>query len=517
MDVAIKYEKINLGDERFVFKPVSVIMGEYDEETEIFETEYGELCCPIDGDCQYEDNYFGSVTSMEELREMYIDISDEDILAEYFETCKSSYSIGYFDYAIGQIRVLNIPYEGLEQYFDKGYESYEPQGEDVKITFNIDKINDLRKTKDIKELYAKLDEIIKYAKIIKEEANKATQNKPNPKASRTLFLEKDKSKQMTLKELREEVKSVIKGQDKAVDTITRAIIVNQTSSNPRHKSHMLITGPSGTGKTEMVNIIAKKLGIPYFKADATAYTKEGYVGKSVYSMFNGLIEAAGGDIKKAQNGILIIDEIDKKLSPRKDDVGGVDVLNSLLKIMDREVIEIDNGRGNVTMFDASNLTIIFMGAFAEVYAEKETSNKKFIGFNSEKQEEKQNEKTVVTNEDLIKAGMPPEFLGRIPVVANTEELSVEDLVEILYKSKGGVIDEEKEYFKGHGITIKFTAPYLREIAERAHKSKTGARNLRKLVRQSLCSVYDDFLSGKEIKTLKITKKTAFDSKNYCAY
>ena len=135
----------------------------------------------------------------------------------------------------------------------------------------------------------------------------------------------------------------------------------------------------------MINIISKKLGIPYFKADATAYTKEGYVGKSVYSMLSGLLTAANNDLNKAEHGILIIDEIDKKLSSRSDDVGGTDVLNSMLKMMDRDIIEVDIGHGYAekkVMFDTSNLTIIFMGAFADLYASKEKDKKKGIGFST---------------------------------------------------------------------------------------------------------------------------------------
>ena len=530
MNIAIKYEKIELGDDKFAFKPVSVIKGEYDEEAEIFETEYGELCVPIDGESKHEESYIGCLTTIEDLIEAYGDMPEEDLLMEFFDSSKDEYCLGFYDYFECKMQIVYIPFRQITKSFVQAPEAYEPTGETVKITLDIEDLKKLRETKnyaDINKFYSKLDEIIKYAEIIKEENDKLnkvkTENAINsqPKEQQKFQIKKDLSKVITLKELRKEVKDVIKGQDKAVDDITRAIIVNQASTNPRHKSHMLILGPSGTGKTEMINIISKKMGIPFFKADATAYTKEGYVGKSVYSMFNGLIQSANGDLQKAQNGILIIDEIDKKLSSRKDDVGGIDVLNSLLKIMDRDVIELETGRSAPVLFDTSNLTIIFMGAFADLYKEKEEKqkeekNKRVIGFacTSDNESEVKKEKVVITNEDLIKSGMPPEFLGRIPIVTNTEELELEDLVEILYKSKGGAIDEEKEFCNGLGITIKFTSGYMREIARKAHESKTGARNLRKLVRESLSHAYDEILTGKDVKVLKLTKKTAIDSKKY---
>ncbi len=521
MYVAIKYEKISLGEEKYVFKPVSVIKGDYDEYAEIFETEYGELCVPIDGETPLEDSYFGCLTTIDELKELYKSTcSEEELLMQFFEECMANYWIGYFDFVESKMKVLNIPCDIIEKYMTGALETAEEKESGTSIVFNLDNLKELMNISDPKEVYNKLKEIIRCAESIGEEpekfSKKEMEQKNIPETSKQkkkVSLQKENSKFMSLKELRKEVKDVIKGQNKAVDDITRAIIVNQLSNNPRHKSHMLILGPSGTGKTEMINIISKKMGIPFFKADATAYTKEGYVGKSVYSMFDGLIQSANGNIEKAQKGILIIDEIDKKLSPRKDDVGGVDVLNSLLKIMDRDIIELDTGKQAPFLFDTSNLTIIFMGAFAELYKNKEEAKKTPIGFGTVAEPEKKS-KIEITSQDLIKAGMPPEFLGRIPIVTNTEELSLEDLVDILYKSKGGAIDEEREFCKDLGITIKFTNGYMKEIAKKAHETKTGARNLRKLVRESVSTAYDEILSGKNVKVLKLTKKTAIDNKKY---
>jgi ATP-dependent Clp protease ATP-binding subunit ClpX len=182
--------------------------------------------------------------------------------------------------------------------------------------------------------------------------------------------------------------------------------------------------------------------------------------------------------------------------------------------MDRETIEVGDGNNKQPyLFDTSNLTIIFMGAFAGLYKNKEEDKKRPIGFGSTPDETKE-KKITITNDDLIKYGVPPEFLGRIPIVTNTDELSIESLVEILYKSKGGAIDEEKEFCENLGITIKFTSGYMEEIAKTAKATNTGARNLRKLVRESLASAYDEILSGKDIKVLKLTKKTALDNKKY---
>lgn len=524
MDIAVKYEKINLGNEKYVFKPVGIIKGRYDPELDIFETEYKDLCANIEGDSQFEDNYFGCHITLDELKELYKEqgITEEDMLMQYYDECVTCFCFGEYDYIEGRMQILSIPFEDVEEFFESNEEMYIPTKDGVKINLDLNEVKKLRELNDIEEIHKQLDGVILCAKTIADndrlfkDSLEPSETKKED-SNKKLSLKKESSKLVTLKELRKDVKAVIKAQDKAVDAVTRGIIVNQMSNNPKHKSHMLITGPSGTGKTDMINIISKKLGIPYFKVDSPQYTSEGYVGKSVYSMLAGLLNAANNDLNKAEHGILIVDEIDKKLT---EGVNGKEVLNSMLKMMDREIVEVDIGHGyqeKKVMFDTANLTIIFMGAFADLYASKEKDKKKGIGFSTtatEKEEKK--EKITVTNEDLIKAGMPAEFLGRIPIVTSTEELEVEDLVEILYKSKGGTIDEEKEFFKDLGITLKFTNGYMKEIAEKAHKTKTGARNLRKLVRESLAVAYDDILSGKKVKVLKLTKETANDPKKYYA-
>lgn len=519
MDIAVKYEKINLGNERYVFKPVCIIKGKYDPEVDTFETEYKDLCANIEGDSQFEDNYFGCHITLDDLKKVYADqgLTEEEMFMLYYEECTSAFCIGQFDYVEHRMQIISIPFEDFDSVFEAEDEEYIPTENGVQIKFKLEELKKLREINDIEEIREKLDAVILCAKTIDDNNktfNESVRVNKEKELNEVFALQKETSKLISLKELRKEVKDVIKAQDKAVDAVTRGIIVNQMSNNPRHKSHILITGPSGTGKTDMINIISKKLGIPYFKVDSPQYTSEGYVGKSVYSMLSGLLTAANNDLNKAEHGILIVDEIDKKLT---EGVNGKEVLNAMLKMMDREIVEVDIGHGyqeRKVMFDTANLTIIFMGAFADLYASKEKDKKRGIGFNTTTEKEEKKEKISITNEDLIKAGMPPEFLGRIPIVTSTEELEVEDLVEILYKSKGGAIDEEKEFFKDLGITVKFTGPYMREIAEKAHKTKTGARNLRKLVRESLAVAYDDILSGKKVKVLKITKETANDPTKY---
>lgn len=321
---------------------------------------------------------------------------------------------------------------------------------------------------------------------------------------------------MTLKELRKEILSSIVGQDRAVNDITREIMINQTSSNPRNKSHILVTGPTGTGKTEIVRTIANIIDIPFFEADATAYTQEGYVGKSVYSMLAGLIDAADGDIQKAQNGILAIDEIDKKISTTSE-VSGRAVIQTLYKIMDRGIIEIDvgmPGHRDVILFDTSNLTIILMGAFDDIYQSKLNEGKNQLGFGTTKIEVPKTE-IVLTKSDLYKGGVPAEFLGRIGDVTSTNFFEIKDLVKLLTRSNISALRLQQEYFKEvFDVDLKATVGYTEEIASQAVKTKTNARELKPLVRESLKYATEEFLDGRRGKVLRLTKQTAIDPRKY---
>ena len=181
--------------------------------------------------------------------------------------------------------------------------------------------------------------------------------------------------------------------------------------------------------------------------------------------------------------------------------------------MDRDIIEVDTAREETIAFDTSNLTIVFMGAFSDLYEKKSKSKKRSIGFSAE--ESKTDEEVTINKEDLIEYGLPPEFLGRISKVAYTKELTEEDLIKILKKSKISPLKMEEEFFKDLGITFKYTNGYITQLAKNCLKHKTGARELKSEVQTSLEKVYEEILNNPgKIKTLKLTKKTALDNKKY---
>jgi len=511
-EVAIKFEKIDLDGLKILFKPVSVIKGKLDKKENLFVTDYGLFCDPINTSDFDAIDYFGYCMTMDKLKELYNSENEEEILFKYFQECNRFFYIGYFDYEKEITNVVSLPFSQVVEQFIK-IEEQEQNSDEVEISLDEETLRQLEKMEDISQIKDFINKIllsidnIKQQDTPKEELHVEEENNK---------LGKTKEKKFNLIELRKELLQNIIGQDEAVRDITRALAINYTSSNPRNKSHILITGPSGTGKTEIINLIAKELDLPVFKADATAYTKSGYVGKDVQSMLAGLVEAANGDIEKAQKGILIIDEIDKKSSDSKDDVSGKSVLHSLLKIMDRDVMEVDMGMYETIMFDTSNITMVFMGSFDELYKEKQEKNKldnKSMGFNRSHKKEEQKEQLRLTEDDLVK-WLGPEFVGRLGLITSTNKLSIDDVVKILSDSKISQFRVVKEDFKDRGKKLLCTSGYLKEIAKQGTSEETGVRKLNKVVKENLKYLYEEVLKNDEEKTYILTMRTAKNGRIY---
>ena len=516
MDIAIRFEKYNLDEDKCIFKPITTIRGTYDKENETFVSESGDILSNVEKSNMYETSFFAFPTTIKDLKQLYgRKVSEEALLTNYFEMVLENCYVGFYNDE-EEIELFKLPiYDMYDKYIEL---TNGDLNEKSTITFDLDYLKKLRNSKTIEEVQSKLDEFLNIIDGEEKDIDEAFfdgEKEIKTKKKNKMKIDKEESKKFNLAQLQKEVLSKIIAQDNAVKKVTTALAVNYTSKNPKHKSHLLIVGPSGTGKTEMVNIIARYLDVPYFKADATAYTKEGYVGKSVPSMLSGLLDAADGDLEKAQNGILIIDEIDKKSGGDRGDVSGEAVLNSLLKIMDRDLIEVNTSYYSSINFDTSNLTIIFMGAFSKVYEKKKNLKKQRIGFSNTTEVELSNEPIKISKQDLIDDGMTAEFMGRIDEVISTDEFTLEGLVEILYKSKISPIKREKEYFKDMDIQTTFAKSYYTEIAKSCLKAGTGARDLKRQVHESLIDAYSEVLMGKrKIKKLRFTGETVKDPKKY---
>lgn len=301
-----------------------------------------------------------------------------------------------------------------------------------------------------------------------------------------------------LDELERKVLQTIKGQDEAVKRICINIYRAYYFDI---KTNMLIIGESGTGKTEIIKQIAEEINLPYTIEDATMYTEEGYVGSSVTMMLANLMDNANKDFQKAEKGILIIDEIDKKAKSKDEnvkDVSGEGVIKSLLTIMSGGIINIKlDEKGRQFPFDTSNLIIICMGAFSEIEKIKEQRihPKSQIGFFVEEKNEEDN-KTVegYIKSDIIEYGFLEEFLGRINVIINTKPHTTESLIEIVRDSRLSVFRQQEQALKSYGVNLEYDETIFREIVEAIQNFNTGAREISNIVNTLFENIFYEVLS-----------------------
>ncbi len=294
------------------------------------------------------------------------------------------------------------------------------------------------------------------------------------------------------------------------------------------KSNILLLGPTGSGKTLLAKTLAKILDVPFAIADATTLTEAGYVGEDVENILLKLIQAADGDIQKAEKGIIYIDEIDK-ISRKSEnpsitrDVSGEGVQQALLKIIEGTIASVppQGGRKHpnqeLIQINTENILIICGGAFEGLEnIIKDRTGKKTIGFgskiDSKKEENRYETFKELLPQDLLKYGLIPEFIGRLPIIATLQELDKNALIKILVEPKNSLVKQYQKLFEIDGVELVFENEALEAIVDKAIERKTGARGLRSIIEEIMRDIMFDIPSNPDIIKCVITKQTVLGEK-----
>lgn len=382
----------------------------------------------------------------------------------------------------------------------------------------ISSVNHLFGTYDLEEIKSSLDEMLygkKYT-VFKDKPGVIIMDDEEDDLDEVLDNKKDIEKEdsfncLNVSEVIDKVRQNVISQDDAIRKIVTVIYGNQKIFNSslsqeeqfQMKKNLLIVGESGVGKTEIIRQLTKILKIPYTIVTANDYTITGYKGKDVDSILLNLLAKTGNDVKACSKAVVIVDEIDKICTKQGDDgISSDGVQNALLKMIEGSEIEVtvDQFTDKTVIFDTTKMTFVFLGAFEKIYDKKHSN--KTLGFNSTNKIENKEDK-LITIEDLEKAGLVKEFLGRISSVVTLKNLDEIDFEKIIKQSNISALKLIMKYYSSLGVDLIYDDNFISYVAKEAFKQKQGARGIKRVLDNLFNEVDTEILDGK-IKEVNCT-------------
>ena len=494
---------VSVGEAGFVFFCDHATIGEVDDKTGIFKDSSGKQYIPMLSPDLFKNNYsqvYFSLTKIEDaMKDTEYRLSADELVKLFEDVAKENF------YYIG------LTEEGKVYFlmFDKNQLLKEKKGisnlrnieekesstsDEYRINLELEQL--LNEIMDDKYSVYEYDKILENIEVTNQLTKKIT-DAVNSKIEQDYVIDnekEEKEKKIDIEDIYKKVTRTLIAQEEPARRVITEIA--RKEMDPRKKKEgILLVGPTGVGKTELMRLIAKYIDRPFFKVDSTQLTMPGYVGKDIEEVLWDLYEKCGEDLKKTEQAIVFFDEIDKKGSSQKSDVSGKGVLNVLLSFIEGTTYDACANvkqPTRVVKINTSNMTVIFGGAYSEIYKNVE---KKDLGFLKDTEEEKKKE--LVSTDNFINCGMMSnEFMSRVTVI-KLNELDVNAIKRIMLESDESAMRIQQEIFEKLGVKLTFTDGYTTAVAKNAYEKKTGARGLNGIIDESTWRAFEAAYSHPE--------------------
>ena len=547
--IATIMDRHYLTDTTLAFSCNRAILGKYDEEEELFIDKNGNYYPKMGSEDTLTgevEHCFANVMSLEDLSEYFENtVSLKEAVVQYERLCKEYiHFIGIDEKGEAFYTVLtnDFLHQLSQMISSKNGDDYDSEYE---TTFEED-MNELMEAiiegkftlNQLKEMRARFNNDYEYIEAMietldiqissieddlfeKVPVKEKPKTKVKPIAKKKEVqpkVEKKKStepKYINIDELFNKVTKTLIAQDEPARRVITELARKELDDRKK-KEGILLTGPTGVGKTELMRLIAKHLDRPFHKINSTKLTSPGYVGKDIEEELWELYVKCGKDLKKTERAIIFFDEVDKKGSRRKDDVSGKAVLNVLLPFIEGSTYDACSDMRTAhekVKIDTSNMTVILGGAYTDVY--KNLIEKNGIGFNANITSLSKPKYRQATTKDFIDYGMmTDEFMGRVTVI-KLNDLDVDDIKRVMLESDESAMKIQEEIFKKLGVKLTFTDGFTTEIAKQAEKKKTGARGLNGIIDAATWQAFEEVYKHQgDYEEVVLDENTVEDSSNY---